>query len=59
MTAEAYRALPREGSPASAVVQAMDRILGGELTPLSREQKERLRELLAVRGQLAPIQNPR
>lgn len=58
MTAEAYRALRRKGCPEAVVVRAMDAILSGELPPPSKEQRERLRELLAIREGLAKAKNP-
>ncbi|MCU0865723.1 MAG: replication initiation factor domain-containing protein [Planctomycetes bacterium] len=50
VTPEGYRALRRGGLPEAAVVRAVDAVLDGELTPLSREQEERMRALVQLRG---------
>ncbi len=45
------------GLPEAAVVRAVDAVLDGELTPLSREQEERMRAL-AVRRRVGETESP-
>lgn len=48
LTPEVFRGLRRVGCPEAVAVRVLDAVMGGDLTTLSREHKERLRELLAV-----------
>lgn len=57
VTPEGYRALRRAGLPEAAVVRAVDAVLDGELTPLSREQEEWLRALVQLR-EVVGARNP-